>query len=108
MTEQTIIIPTNFTDSGKLFGLFEKRNAVEAVCLALPVLFLIVTLSPFNLNINIIGGAVILVPLCGFALLGIRDYSLTGYLRIYYYWRKHCRKITYKGSEKECSKRKRQ
>lgn len=105
MTEQTIIIPTNYTDSGKLLGMFEKRNTIEAVCLALPVILLIVMLSPFPININLIIGAVILVPLCGFALFGIRDYSLIGYLLIYCRWRHSRRKITYRGRENECRKR---
>ncbi|MDD6236683.1 MAG: hypothetical protein PUB00_04815 [Clostridiales bacterium] len=50
MNSQTIVIPTNYTDSGKLFGMFEKRNAIETVCLALPVIFLIVMLSPFSIH----------------------------------------------------------
>ena len=83
MNSQTIVIPTNYTDSGKLFGMFEKRNAIETVCLALPVIFLIVMLSPFSIRVNLIFGAVILVPLCGFSLFGIRDYSLISYLLIY-------------------------
>lgn len=105
MDKQTIVIPTNYADSGKLLGLFERRNAIEAVCLALPVIFLIVLLSPYGININIIIGAVVLVPLCGFALFGVRDYSLIGYLMIYCQWRKSRRKITYKGSGNECRKR---
>lgn len=59
MNPQTIVIPTNYTDSGKLFGMFEKRNAIEVVCLALPVIFLIVMLSPFSIRVNLILGAVI-------------------------------------------------
>ncbi len=35
---------------GKLFGRFEKRNAIETVCLALPIVFLIVMLSPFSIR----------------------------------------------------------
>ena len=31
MEEITVVIPVNFTDAGRLFGLFEIRNAVEAV-----------------------------------------------------------------------------
>ena len=93
MNSQTIVIPTNYTDSGKLFGMFEKRNAIETVCLALPVIFLIVMLSPFSIRVNLIFGAVILVPLCGFSLFGIRDYSLISYLLIYCKWRKIAAKL---------------
>ncbi len=97
MEKQTIVIPTNYTDSGKLLGLFERRNVIEAVCLTLPVIFLIVLLSPFDINVNIIIGAVVLVPLCGFSLFGVRDHSLISYLLIYCRWRHSRRKITYRG-----------
>ena len=97
MNKQTIVIPTNYTDSGKLLGLFERRNVIEAVCLTLPVIFLIVLLSPFDINVNIIIGAVVLVPLCGFSLFGVRDYSLISYPLIYCRWRHSRRKVTYKG-----------
>ena len=104
MNPQTIVIPTNYTDSGKLFGMFEKRNAIETVCLALPVIFFIVMLSPFSIHVNLILGAVILVPLCGFSLFGIRDYSLISYLLIYCKWRKNRRTVTYKGGKDQCQK----
>ena len=105
MNPQTIVIPTNYTDSGKLIGMFEKRNTIEAVCFTLPVILLITMLSPFPININLIIGAVVLVPLCGFSLFGVRDYSLLSYLLIYCKWRKKRRIITYKGSDNECRKR---
>lgn len=105
MNPQTIVIPTNYTDSGKLLGIFEKRNTIEAICLGLPVILLIIMLSPFGINVNIVIGAVVLVPLCGFALFGIRDYSLLSYLLIYCKWRKKRRIITYKGGKDQCQKR---
>ena len=36
MEEITVVIPVNFTDAGRLFGLFEIRNAVEAVLICVP------------------------------------------------------------------------
>ena len=33
MSYETYHIPVNFTDAGKLFGVFEIRNAVETVLL---------------------------------------------------------------------------
>lgn len=33
-------IPTNFTDAGRVMGLFELRNLVETVILTVPVLYL--------------------------------------------------------------------
>ena len=38
MDAETYYIPANYTDAGKLFGLFEIRNAIEAVLVGLPVL----------------------------------------------------------------------
>ena len=37
MEEITVVIPVNFTDAGRLFGLFEIRNAVEAVLICVPL-----------------------------------------------------------------------
>lgn len=37
MDSETYYIPVNYTDAGKLFGLFEIRNAIESVVLGLPV-----------------------------------------------------------------------
>lgn len=39
MSYETYHIPVNFTDAGKLFGVFEIRNAVETVLLCIPILF---------------------------------------------------------------------
>ena len=38
MESETYYIPANYTDAGKLFGLFEIHNAIEAVLVGLPVL----------------------------------------------------------------------
>ena len=35
MSYETYHIPVNFTDAGKLFGVFEIRNAVETVLLCI-------------------------------------------------------------------------
>ena len=46
MSYETYHIPVNFTDAGKLFGVFEIRNAVETVLLCIPILFLCLALLP--------------------------------------------------------------
>ena len=38
MSYETYHIPVNFTDAGKLFGVFEIRNAVETVLLCIPIM----------------------------------------------------------------------
>ena len=46
MNYETYYIPTNFTDAGRVMGLFEIRNMVEAVLLTLPTLYLCFVLLP--------------------------------------------------------------
>ena len=36
--EDTYFIPANFADAGRVFGMFELRNCIEAVVLAAPTL----------------------------------------------------------------------
>ena len=46
MSYETYHIPVNFTDAGRLFGMFEIRNAVEAVLISIPVLFFCIAFLP--------------------------------------------------------------
>lgn len=97
MNHDTYYIPANFTDAGRLFGLFEIRNVIEAVTLGLPTLFLCFTLFPFALTARIIFSMIIVVPLGGFALIGINGDSLTRYMRAWQRWRRRKKILTYKG-----------
>ena len=65
MSYETYHIPVNFTDAGKLFGVFEIRNAVETVLLCIPILFLCLALLPLTLMPKIIVTMAILVPVGG-------------------------------------------
>jgi hypothetical protein len=95
---QTYHIPANFTDAGKLFGLFAIRNAIEALLLAAPPVFLCLRFLPLSITTKIIAALIIGVPLGGFALIGIRDDCLTRFLSMWWRWR-CCRGIiTYRGS----------
>ena len=100
MEPQNIHIPANFTDAGKILGMFEIRNTVEALILIIPVILLFFVALPFGLTAKIISGAVVIVPVAGFALIGIRDYSLITFIKIYYLWRRARRILTYRGEEK--------
>lgn len=97
MSYETYHIPVNFTDAGKLFGVFEIRNAVETVLLCIPILFLCLALLPLTLMPKIIVTMAILVPVGGFALIGIGGDSLTRWLKAWINWRKHRRMIFYRG-----------
>lgn len=46
MNYEVYHIPTNFTDAGRVMGLFELRNLVEAILLTLPVLYLCIAFLP--------------------------------------------------------------
>ena len=90
-------IPANYTDAGRLFGLFEIRNAIEAVVLGLPLLAACVAWLPLGLTWNIIVTLFLLVPVVGFALIGLKDDSLTRCLRAWWTWRRRRRVITFRG-----------
>ena len=53
MEEITVAIPVNFTDAGRLFGLFEIRNAVEAVLICVPLAAILMRILPFGLLMRI-------------------------------------------------------
>ncbi len=93
----TYYIPTNFTDAGRVLGLFEIRNMVEAVLLAVPALYLCLALLPLALTPKIIVTMMIVVPLGGFGLTGISGDSLTRWLGCWWRWRRNRRRISYRG-----------
>ena len=62
---ETYHIPANFTDAGRVMGLFELRNLVEAVILTLPALYLCLVLLPLELTAKITVTLIIVVPLGG-------------------------------------------
>ncbi|WP_204791599.1 hypothetical protein [Oscillibacter sp. CU971] len=102
MTNETYYIPTNFTDAGRVMGLFELRNLIEAVVLTLPILYLCLAFVPLSMTPKIIVTLTVLVPVGGFGIIGINDDSLTRWLGSWWRWRKGRRLITYRG---ECKKK---
>ena len=95
MTE--FFIPTNFEDSGKLMGVFNIRNVVEAGVLSLPFIYLIFKLVPVSLTWKIIIASVFVIPIGGFALIGINDDSFTVFIRNFWHWLKNRKIIEYRG-----------
>ena len=90
-------IPTNFTDAGRVMGLFELRNLVETVILTVPVLYLCIAFLPFALTTKIIVTLTVVVPLGGFGLIGINDDSMTCWLGSWWRWRRGRRIILFRG-----------
>ena len=97
MSNETYYIPTNFTDAGRVMGLFEIRNLIEAVLLTLPILYLCLAFVPLSMTPKIIVTLTVLVPVGGFGLIGVSDDSLTRWLGSWWRWRKGRRLITYRG-----------
>lgn len=97
--EPTVFIPTNYTDAGKLLGLFEIRNVIECFILCVPLALLTIWLSPFGLTGTIILVTVSVIAVGGFALIGVQDLSLFTFLRIYTRYRKNKRILTYRGTQ---------
>lgn len=93
----TYFIPNNFTDAGRIMGLFEIRNLIETVLLVAPTLYACVLWIPFALTQKIIATMIIIVPLGGFGLIGISDDSLGRWLSGWLQWRKGRRMMFYRG-----------
>lgn len=92
MNYEVYHIPTNFTDAGRLFGLFEIRNAIETVLLTVPIIFCCIALLPFSFTAKLIIAIVIVVPVGGLSLIGVSDDSLTRWAGMWWRWRK-CRRL---------------
>ncbi|GHV45674.1 hypothetical protein FACS189492_3000 [Clostridia bacterium] len=97
MNYETYHIPANYTDAGKILGIFEIRNLVEAVVLGVPLLFACLAYLPLALTTKVVVTLIIFVPIVGFALIGINDDSLTQYLWMLCRWRQRKRILTYRG-----------
>ncbi len=95
----TVYIPTNYTDAGKLLGAFALRHVAECAAICLPLAALVFLLCPLGLTGKIIVCAVLVVPAGGFALLGVQDNSLLTFVRLYRRWRKNRRILIYRGSQ---------
>lgn len=98
MTE--FFIPTNFEDSGKLMGIFNMRNVIEAGILSLPFVFLTFKLIPVSLTWKIIISAIFAIPVGGFALIGINDDPLTVFVKNWWRWLRNRKIIEYRGEVK--------
>ena len=97
MSYESYVIPVNFTDAGRAFGLFETRNLIEAVVLTIPVVYLCLELLPFGLTTKIIVTLSAAVPVGGFGLIGIGGDSLTRWIKSWWVWRRQRRMMFYRG-----------
>lgn len=87
MNYESYHLPANFTDAGKLMGMFPIRNAIEALVISAPIIYLCLAFLPLELTTRIIITMVAVVPLGGFALIGVNDDCLTRFLASWLKWR---------------------
>jgi len=97
MNYETYYIPANYTDAGRILGIFEIRNMVEAVLLGVPLLAACLRLLPFDLATRVVVALVLFVPVAGTALMGISGDSLSRHLKSWIGWRRARRVLTYRG-----------
>lgn len=93
-------IPANFEEGGKLMGIFGVRNVIEAGIISLPIIYLVFMLLPLGLTGKIIVSAVFVIPIGGFALIGINDAPLSLFVKNWWQWFKSRRIIEYRGEVK--------
>ena len=93
-------IPANFEDSGKLLGIFAIRNVIEAAIVSLPIAYLVFTSVPLSLTWKIILAATFIIPIGGFALIGINDDPLSVFARSVWRWLRNRKIIEYGGEIK--------
>ena len=70
---------------------------MEAVILVLPFAFCIFKLVPLSLTWKIILSSVFVIPVGGFALMGIRDDPLSIFVRTWFEGRKNRKILEYRG-----------
>lgn len=95
--DTTVRIPNNYTDAGRLFGMFEIRNSIECVVICVPIVWLVFGLSPFGLTATMIIASVLTIPIGGFALMGVADHSLFTFIRLYRKWKNKREILLYRG-----------
>lgn len=79
-------IPANYTEAGRLLGLFETRHVIEAAVVAIAILLIVFALLPLGLTVKCIIAITLVIPCGGFALIGVQDDCLSRFLSGYFRW----------------------
>ncbi len=90
-------IPANFTDAGKLLGAFPMRNALEALMLLVPIAVLGALLPFGSISVRLIAVLVPACLVCGLALVGVGDGSLSQFVGGWLRWRLQRPILYYRG-----------
>ena len=94
-------IPANFEESGKLMGVFGIRNVIEAGIVSLPFIYLVFMFVPLGLTWKIILSAVFVIPVGGFALIGINDDPFSVFAKNIWTWLIRRKILEYRGEDKK-------
>ena len=94
-------IPANFEESGKLMGVFGIRNVIEAGIISRPFIYLVFMFVPLGLTWKIILSAVFVIPVGGFALIGINDDPLSVFVKNIWTWLIRRKILEYRGEVKK-------
>ena len=100
MNSEVYVIPTNFTDAGRILGLFERRNLIEVVILTVPIIYVCLAMLPFDLTARIAVMLALVVPVGGFGLIGVGGDCLSRWLKSWWLWRRRRRVLYYRGEER--------
>ena len=95
----SFLIPTNFTDSGKLFnGMIDTRNAIEAVVLVggLGKLEQLILFDMLGFKIAIIVMIVTLSPILIGTVIGINGDCFTIFMKTFFTFLKNKRKLRFR------------
>lgn len=94
----TFIIPQNFTDSGKVLGMFRTRNLIEAIVFAgVPGYFIWSVLLPIvGIVPTICVTIFLIVPIFIFCIMGINEDALTIFLQHVLVFLKNRKKMRFK------------
>ena len=81
MEEDVYIIPHNYTDNGKILGMFEKESAYLAIAWVVPMTLLEFNFLPFSVDIKIFVLILGVIPPAIFALIGIGGETLISFVK---------------------------
>lgn len=90
----TYTIPPNYTNAGKIFGMFELRNMIEAGGVAIVTIYPLV-ISPISLQMKIFVSLAAGLAIVFFFGSGIRGDSITQYLGNVIKYLRRRRKLSY-------------
>ncbi len=92
--EETYIIPHNYTDNGKILGMFEKQSVVTAALWCIPMSFIVFKL-PLSTDYKIFVFMFLVIPPTIFALVGIGSETLVDFVKFILRFMKRSKVYTY-------------